>query len=179
MRMKKEIALLFFIISAISLKAFGQYDAVEICLTKFSFVIKENKRITMFCDKQCNSYFVGVKDYPYIDENDHSTLLLTNADTLFEITKTDFNRIVEMCMGLSSFNVLSGMNTQETTIINDASSISLTIWANYESVRYDVLLPIENVSERHLQQFVLVCEEILKLTNISTNKFLEKRHKLF
>ena len=71
------------------------------------------------------------------------------------------------------------MNTQETTIINDASSISLTIMANYESVCYDVLLPIENVSERHLQQFVIVCEEILNLTNISANKFLEKRHKFF
>lgn len=179
MRMKKEIALLFFIISAISLKAFGQYDAVEICLTKHSFVIKENQRITMFCDKRCNAYFVGIKDYPYIDENDLSTLLLTNADTLFEITKTDFNRIVEMCMGLSSFNILSGMYTQETDIIYDPSSISLKILANDESVRYEVLLPIKNVSERHLQQFVLVCEEILKLTNISTNKFLEKRHKLF
>lgn len=173
MRMKKEIALLFFIISAISLKAFGQYDAVEICLTKFSFVIKENQRITMFCDKRCNSYFVGVKDYPYIDENDHSTLLLTNADTLFEITKTDFNRIVEMCMGLSAFNLLSGMNTQETTINNDASSISLTIWANSESVCYNVLLPIKNVSERHLQQFEIVCKEILELTNLSAKKFLK------
>lgn len=179
MIMRGNLLALVYVFMAMTTKGFCQYDGVEICLTKHSFVIDENKRITLFCDKSCNSYFAGIKDYPYIDENDLNTLLLTNADTLFEITKTDFNRIVEMCMGLSSFNVLSGMNTQETTIINDASSISLTIWANYESVRYDVLLPIENVSERHLQQFVLVCEEILKLTNISTNKFLEKRHKLF
>lgn len=179
MRMKIELFFLVFIISAISLKVFGQYDAVQICLTKHSFVIKENQRITMFCDKRCNAYFVGIKDYPYIDENDPSTLLLTNADTLFEITKTDFNRIVEMCMGLSSFNILSGMYTQETDIIYDPSSISLKILANDESVRYEVLLPIKNVSERHLQQFVIVCEEILNLTNISTNKFLEKRHKLY
>ena len=173
MRMKKEIVLLVLIISAMTLKVFGQYDAVQICLTKFSFVIKENQRITMFCDKRCNSYFVGIKDYPYIDENDLNTLLLTNADTLFEITKTDFNRIVEMCMGLSSFNILSGMNTQETILVWDASSISLKIYANNESVCYDVLLPIKNVSERHLQQFVIVCEEILKLTNLSAKRFLK------
>ena len=171
--MKIKIVLLFFIVSAITIKAFGQYDAVEICLTKHSFVIKENKRITMFFDETTSSYFIGIKDYPYIDENDLNTLLLTNADTLFEITKTDFNRIVEMCMGLSSFNVLSGMNTQGSIIVCDASSISLKIWANYESVCYDVLLPIKNVSERHLQQFVIVCEEILKLTNLSAKRFLK------
>jgi len=171
--MKKEILFLVIIVSTMTLKVFGQYDAVQICLTKHSFVVKENQRITMFCDKQCNSYFVGVKDYPYIDENDHSTLLLTNADTLFEITKTDFNRIVEMCMGLSSFNLLSGMNTQETILVWDASSISLKIYVNDESVCYDVLLPIKNVSERHLQQFEIVCKEILELTNLSAKKFLK------
>lgn len=171
--MKKEFLFLVFIITAMTLKVFGQYDAVEICLTKHSFAIKENKRITMFCDESNSSYFIGIKDYPYIDENDLNTLLLTNADTMFEITKTDFNRIVEMCMGLSSFNVLSGMNTQETTIVYDASSISLKILANYESVCYDVLLPIKDASERHLQQFVIVCEEILKLTNLSAKRFLK------
>lgn len=177
--MRSKQLVLLYVFMAITIKGVCQYDAVQICLTKHSFVIKENQRITMFCDKRCNAYFVGIKDYPYIDENDPSTLLLTNADTLFEITKTDFNRIVEMCMGLSSFNILSGMYTQETDIIYDPSSISLKILANDESVRYEVLLPIKNVSERHLQQFVIVCEEILNLTNISTNKFLEKRHKLF
>ncbi len=177
--MRSKQLVLLYVFMAMTIKGVCQYDAVQICLTKHSFVIKENQRITMFCDKRCNAYFVGIKDYPYIDENDPSTLLLTNADTLFEITKTDFNRIVEMCMGLSSFNILSGMYTQETDIIYDPSSISLKILANDESVRYEVLLPIKNVSERHLQQFVIVCEEILKLTNISTNKFLEKRHKLF
>jgi hypothetical protein len=177
--MRSKQLVLLYVFMAMTIKGVCQYDAVQICLTKHSFVIKENQRITMFCDKRCNAYFVGIKDYPYIDENDPSTLLLTNADTLFEITKTDFNRIVEMCMGLSSFNILSGMYTQETDIIYDPSSISLKILANDESVRYEVLLPIKNVSERHLQQFVIVCEEILNLTNISTNKFLEKRHKLF
>jgi hypothetical protein len=177
--MRSKLLVLIFVFMAMTTKGVCQYNGIEICLTKHSFVIDENQRVTLFYDKSCNSYFVGIKDYPYIDENDLNTLLLTNADTLFEISKTDFNRIVEMCMGLSSFNILSGMNTQETTIINDASSISLTIMANYESVCYDVLLPIENVSERHLQQFVIVCEEILNLTNISANKFLEKRHKFF
>lgn len=177
--MRSKQLVLLYVFMAMTIKGVCQYDAVQICLTKHSFVIKENQRITMFCDKRCNAYFVGIKDYPYIDENDPSTLLLTNADTLFEITKTDFNRIVEMCMGLSSFNILSGMYTQETDIIYDPSSISLKILANDESVRYEVLLPIKNVSERHLQQFVIVCEEILNLTNISTNKFLEKRHKLY
>ena len=66
---------------AMTTKGVCQYNGIEICLTKHSFVIDENQRVTLFYDKSCNSYFVGIKDYPYIDENDLNTLLLTNADT--------------------------------------------------------------------------------------------------
>lgn len=177
--MRIKFILSIALITTMHAKAFCQYDGVEICLTKHSPVISENQRISLFYEESCNTYFAGIKDYPYIDKNDINTLDSKNADTLFKMSKADFNRIVEKCMGLSSFNVLSGMNTQETVVINEGSSISLTISANYESVRYDILLPIENVSERHLQQFVVLCEEILKMTNLSAKRFLEKRPKLF
>lgn len=177
--MRTRIILSLVLLTTIHLKVFCQYDGVEICLTKHSLVISENQRITLFYEESCNSYFAGIKNYPYINEKDINSFDSKNADTLFKMSKTDFNRIVEMCMGLSSFNVLSGMNTQGTAIIHEGSSISLTISANYESVRYDILLPIENASERHLQQFVVLCEEILRITNLSTKEFLEKRAKLF
>lgn len=165
--------LLLFVFTAITIKAFCQYEGVEICLTKNSFVIDENRRITLFYNNSSNSYFAGVKYWPYIDENDISSFSPTKADTLFTISKIDFNRIVELCLGLSSLNILSGMNTQETTVVNDPNSITLTIWANYESVRYDFLLPIDNARERHLQQFVVLCKEIINTTDLSVNSFLK------
>ncbi|MBR5631653.1 MAG: hypothetical protein IKW82_08425 [Bacteroidales bacterium] len=177
--MRTKVLLSIVLITVIHLKVFSQYDGVEICLTKHSPVISENQRITLFYEESFDSYFAGIKNYPYINEKDISSFDSKNADTLFKMSKTDFNRIVEMCIGLSSLNVLSGMNMQGTAIIYEGSSISLMISANYESVRYDILLPIENVSERHLQQFVVLCEEILKITNLSAKRFLGIKTKRF
>lgn len=169
------LSLLLFLTVSIS-SAYAQFNGVQINLEKKSMVIGESKRVSVFSDMKSNRYFVGNKESPKIDNSNPDTWFKRDADTLFEISKIDFDRVSELCIGFSSINLCGGMKTNDYIISTEPKLLELEIIIGGQSICYTLFLPFDKNNE-HLKQMEDLCETILLLAGEDVDAFLERKEK--
>lgn len=153
---------------------FAQFNGLQINLEKSCHVIEQNKRISVFCDFDGQHYYIGNKVSPRIDYSNPETWFKQDADTLRELSKNEFDRIAELVLGLSSINLLFGLNLNELGIAHDPDVVLLELFINGQSISYRLYLPL-NPNNSHLKQFEDVCEQIILLAEENPDVFLERR----
>lgn len=162
----------------VSNACYSQFDGLQINLEKKSFVVTKNQRVSVFCSPDGAHFYVGNKSIPKVDYSNPDSWMKRDADTLFEISKTDFDRIAELALGLSSINLLGGINTSALYIVNDPVLVELELCINGQIVSYSIFLPVD-CENRHFSQFCKLCEEILLLAKVDPDVFLERKTKIF
>ena len=155
--------------------AFGQFDGLQINLEKKSMVIGKNKRISLFCSFDGQHYYVGNKAAPKMDSSNPDSWFKRDADTLMEISKQEFNVVSEMVLGLSSINILDGLDVNSFKIVHDPTILELELSINGQTVSYRLFLPL--YQNTHFKQFEEVCEAIILLAKEDPDEFLERTTK--
>lgn len=138
--------------------------------------IPKNQRISIFCSFDGQHYYVGNKDTPEVNPSNPDVWMKRDADTLFEISKHEFNRISELVLGLSSINLLGGLDASELWITNDPTIIELELSISGQTVSYCLFLPLNQKNVR-FKQFEEACEAIILLAHEDPDEFLERKSK--
>ncbi len=155
--------------------AFGQFEGLQINLEKKSMVIGKNQRISLFSSYDGQHYYVGNKADPKMDSSNPDSWFKRDVDTLIEISKQEFNVVSEKVLGLSSINLLCGLNANSFKIVHDPTIIELELSINGQTVSYSLFLPL--YQNTHFKQFEEVCEAIILLANEDPDEFLERKSK--
>ena len=155
--------------------ALGQLDGLQINLEKKSKVIGESQRISLFCSFDGKHYYVGSKAAPKMDFSNPDSWFKRDADTLMEITKQEFNVVSEMVLGLSSINLIGGLDANSFKIVHDPTIIELELSMNGQTISYRLFLPL--CHNTHFKQFEEVCEAIILLAKGDPDAFLERAAK--
>ena len=75
-------------------------------------------------------------------------------------------------MGLSSFEVLKGMNPSNPIIGNHGTSVILEIALPMDKISYSIWSPSCNTKERNLEPFLAICKDILLLAKMKPRDYL-------
>ena len=175
MRLFKPIILIIFIISPF-MSVFAQYNALQINLEKHSTIIGKNQRISVFCDFDGQHYYVSRKDYPIMESSNPETWFKRDANCLKEITKKEFDSTAEMVLGLSSMNLVFGLNLVEYEISHDPDRILLELSISGQRIVYELFLPFDTTNS-HTKQFESICEQIILLADEDPDEFLNRQSK--
>lgn len=151
----------------------AQYDGLRITLWKGSLVVDKTEKICAYCNPVDSSYYVAIKKQPRFPDD----WMSENHDTVYEIAKNEFNRLAELCLGLSSLNILGGIDASAVFFGNEfGSSLLLDLMINGQSVSYRINSPFDK-NNRHFKQFGEVCEAIILLAKEDPDEFLERKTK--
>ena len=175
MKLFKPILLSFLIISPF-MSVFAQYNALQINLEKHSVVIGKSQRVSVFCDFDGKHYYVGRKGSPKLEYSNPETWIKRDADCLKEITKKEFDSMAEMVLGLSSMNLVFGLNLVEYEITHDPDCVLLELSISGQRIVYELFLPFDPTNS-HLKQFESICEQILLLADEDPDEFLNRQSK--
>lgn len=161
----KKIVFLFILV-LISQASFAQYNYMQINL-EIQTSKKENNNIRICLYQEDSvSFFLGIRKKSILNPNDCKTWLKRDVDTIIKISKEDFNSVIEKVMGLSSFEVLKGMNQLNPIIGNDGCSVILEIVVTMDKISYSIWSPSYNTKERNLELFLAICKDILLLSKM-------------
>jgi len=166
----KKIIFLFMLVLNFQ-ASFAQYNYLQINL-EIQTSKKENNniRISLYQEDSV-SFFLGIKKNPILNSKDYKTWLKRDADTIIKISKEDFNLVTEKIMGLSSFEVLKGMNQSNPIIGNDGTGVILEIVLTMDKISYTIWNPSCDTKKRKLEPFLAICKELVLLAKMNPNDY--------
>lgn len=149
---------------------FAQYDYLQINI-EIHNPNKKNNRLRCSLYKDSTSYLVSVKNNPMFKGDNYETWLKRDADIIIKISKEDFNSVAEKVIGLSSFELLKGMNPSNPVIGNDGYGVILEIVVTVDKISYSIWSPSRNTKERNLESFLTICKGILLLAKLKPKDY--------
>ncbi len=164
--------ILFFILVLFFQTSFAQYDGLQINL-EIHNPFKKNNRLRISLYKEDTSlYVIRLKNNPVFKKDDYETWLKRDADTIIKINKENFNKISEMVMDLSSYEIFKGMNPSNPMLGNDGYVANLEIVVTMDKITYSIWSPAYNTKARNIEPFLAICNEILLLAKMKPKDYL-------
>ena len=168
--MKIRLFLIIGLALFIRTNLFAQYDGLIITLWKSSLIVSKTEIISTYCNPIDSSYLISIKKNP-------EDQMSTDYDTVYKIKKEEFDSLAELCLGLSSSNILGGIDPSVVSFENEfKSSLLLSLMINGQEISYRINCPFD-MNDPHLKQFGEICKAIIILAKEDTNQFLEIKTK--
>lgn len=168
---RNKILVLFIFFLLYSTIGFAQYEYMQINLEIIHSSNKQNNRIRFSIYKEDSSYLISIKKDPIFKADDYKTWLKRDADTVLNIGIKDVNSIIEKILGISTFSMLNGMHSYLLVNCNGPKA-SIEITTFIDTLEYSICNPYFNTKERNLEQFVAICEEIIRLAKMKPRQIL-------
>lgn len=159
-------------------KSDAQYRYVKLKLRVSSFVKENNYEISLFMKNdtsyaQVKQYSTSVDTIYFNDDGDEEVNKYnTLFDKIYVINGADFNKVCSMAMSLSLSDILNGTNYSNPSIYTHPVGCYLTIDIMQEQFIYSVVNPKINTKNRNLEDYYLLCYDILKLAKLRPDKLL-------
>lgn len=163
--MKNLFSIIFILISSFS---FAQQGLHEISLEIGSIKRKPNyTRIDLFI-KNDSTAIVEIRTKPLTND---ILFQRQKADTSYNISIEQFNKVTEMFYSLSIVQLINGMNPQNPSLRSEPTGFKLTIRVMQECIILDMVEPSYNTKERNLEPFLAICKEILLLAKMKPKDY--------
>lgn len=143
---------------------FAQNDFVEM---RFEInhpkLLYNHFEIRVFCKER--QYFAKISSLS-------SHLKTKIIDTIYIISKEEFDNLVEKAFSISSNDLLQSINNQPG-LFNDGIGCKLSINVFQQKMEYSIVSPMTNTAKRNLITYLYVFKEALLLSKLNPNKILK------
>ncbi|MDD4402830.1 MAG: hypothetical protein PHI24_13525 [Desulfitobacteriaceae bacterium] len=165
--MKILILILFVFISSFS---FAQQGLHEISLEINGLKRKPNyTRIDLFI-KNDSTAIVEIRTKHLTND---MLFQRPKADTSYNMSIEQFNKVTGLFNGLSIEQLINGMNPKNPSLRSEPTGFKLTIRVMQEYIILDIVEPGYNTKERNLEPFLAICKEILLLAKLKPKEILK------
>jgi hypothetical protein len=145
----------------------AQHDGVKLILD-VNHPFFQSLRLTLY-ENIDSSYVIGInRNFRYDSIQHHYKF-----DNIVFSNKAEFNRLMNKAINLPVQSILNNLNT--SAIYTEATVYTLQIKGFVDAISYSSTQPDDETEKRHLEEFVELCDELIKLANLDSDNLLIRK----
>jgi hypothetical protein len=162
-----KVLLLLMLFTGLTANTYGQEHGVYQVKFEFYHSLRiPNHHVSVEFQRYGESISVHVKSEPMKDQD--SKWNDTKLDTTFELTKSDFDKIVEVVAKINCSDIVSGLDFTGL----DGTTCEITYGSYAAGVSYKVWSPDYDTKKRNLEEYLEACKLILVTANLDPKEIL-------
>ena len=162
-----KVCLLIMLFTGLTSETYGQDHGIY--QVKFDFYHSlriPNHHVSVELQRYGDSIAVHVKSKPMKDQE--SKWDNTKVDTTFELTKSEFDKIVAVVAKINCSDIVSGLDFTG----HDGTSCEITYGSYAAGISYKVWSPDYDTKKRNLEEYLEACKLILVTANLDPKEIL-------
>ncbi|MCX6225495.1 MAG: hypothetical protein NTV01_12230 [Bacteroidia bacterium] len=159
----------FGLILVITQSSFGQFNAFQITLEIGRSLKKPNYTRIDLNQINDSTAIAEIRTKPFPDS---AWVIRPEANISYSMSILQFNKLGAMVKGLSTEQLLVGMNPSNPILGTDGSVESLELVVPMDRISFSFWSQTSETKERNLEPFLAICKEILLLAKLKPKDYL-------